>query len=149
MADKPLGPWLPSDYEILTQDGKRQARVHAVSTWRSPAEYVQAWSLFRQWYFFPTPERFFYKHKVLESPPAHSEWVYDYEAHFLNIMGAPRHSAKSQIIGREIPIHRALVIPRLEILLVTASDDLVEKRFAEFQKQFIENLTMGYAKGGE
>lgn len=135
----PKGPYYPDDYKDLTKEGQKLARLHAVSTWSSPDEYVRAWTNFRTYYLLSTEDGFFYKTKPTASPPAHYQWVHDYENFMLNLMGAPRHSAKSQIIGREVPLHRALTMNYREIMLVLCSKDLVKDRFLDLKRQLVEN----------
>ena len=144
---KPNGPYLPDDYADLTKKGQIKARVHAVSTWKTPDEHVKAWELFRQLYFLPTKPKFFYKYAVKSSPRAHYQWVHDYMAYQFNIMGGPRHSAKSQVMGREIPIFHSLTMPRQDILLILCSNDLMDERFDELKLQFEENEFLRYDFG--
>jgi hypothetical protein len=129
---------LPPDYADLTEDGQRLARVNACCLRRDPEEYVTSWAFFRQAYLEVTPEGFFYKRRKA-SPPAHSQMVWDMAAYGRNVHVAPRGSAKSTVIGKEIPIKEALTRPFCAELLVLAIHPMVEQRFATFQKQFTDN----------
>lgn len=130
---------LPADYPDLTADGQRSARVAAVSSWQTPEEFVQAWALFRSLYFFQLPTGMFYTTGICPSPTAHYDWVHDYMAYTKNIMAAPRGSAKSIIIGKEIPILLSLTRPFSHIILLLSNNDMVVDRFETFMEQFEQN----------
>lgn len=137
---EPVG-WglLPDDYADLTEDGQRLARIHAVSTYSNADEFVAAWALFRSLYLFPLPHGSFYPHGRHPSPQAHYEWVHDYYAHPRNAIGAPRAAAKSIVLGKEIPLMRAITRPYHKIAIGLSSDKFVEERLDELSQQFKRN----------
>lgn len=104
----PLFP-LPPDYEELTREGSRQARVNACSLCRTgdPLDFVWAWAFFRQEYLFPLPEGRWYDVGRVESPPEHYQMVYALAAYRRNILIFPRIFAKSTI-AREVQLLQLL-----------------------------------------
>ncbi len=139
--DSLRNPWypLPADYPELTAEGQRQARVAAVSRRKTPQEFVESWALFRQLYLMPLPPGAFYPTGALPSPTAHYEWIHDFEAYSRNAIGAPRASAKSTILGKELPLLNALTRPYYTQLIVLANDRMVEQRFEDLALQLTEN----------
>lgn len=135
--DNPFYP-LPKDYEDLTVDGKRQARIAAVSDQSTPLKMVAAWDCFRRMYLIPTEPGFFY-HDYKESPSFHYEMIYDAGDCSRNVQMAPRGFAKSVIIGTELPLMLLLTRKYIRIVLSLATDSLVEGRFEQIITQLVEN----------
>lgn len=129
---------LPPDYPQLDAEGQRLARVNACCLRATPADFVAAWAFFRATYLDPLPEGVFYKRKV-ESPPGHYQWVHDMARYGRNIHAAPRGSAKSTIIGLEVPLLLVLTRPYYYLLQILSIHAQVEKRFTIFQQQLCEN----------
>ena len=65
--------------------------------------------------------------------------VYDLGKYARNATAAPRGSAKSTVIGLEIPLLLSLTRPHYEMSLGLATDRLVEERFDKIIQQFVEN----------
>jgi hypothetical protein len=135
---------LPGDYDSLTEEGQRLARVNAASLWQLAPEYaVHSWDYFRNEYLDAggtgrLEEGFFYD-RPIPSPPAHYAWTYDLALNDLNIWAAPRGGAKSTVLTLENVMMRALTKPWMRILIVVSKKDFVEKRFAVFMRMFEEN----------
>jgi len=129
---------LPKDYGDLTAEGQRQARIATVSRQNTPMEVVQAWDLFRNLYLRPTQPGFFY-HNYCPSPDFHYEAIYDAGQYNRNLLAAPRGTAKSWIIGLELPLFLLLTVPYIRIVLSLATDRQIEERFDLLMKQFNEN----------
>lgn len=146
--DNPMWP-LPKDYEFLTEEGKKQARIQAVSDHSTPFRLVVAWDMFRRLYLMPTEPGFFY-HDFKPSPPFHYEMIYDLGRYGRNLYAAPRGTAKSIVMGTEVAIFLALTRPYIRIMLGMATDRLVEGRFDLLIAQFTENpfiiADFGYQK---
>jgi len=136
-----FGEWnLPPDYESLTSDGKRAARLNAVACRETPSDMITAWNFTRQ-YYFTHDESYFYK-EYCPSPPMH----YDIVSCFRHpkrehAIAAPRGYSKSTIAGLEVPLIEILSpsVKGMEIGLVLAKDDMVEERFDKIMVQLEEN----------
>jgi len=135
--ENPYWP-LPADYPELSEDGKRNARLAAVSTQNTIDAFVGAWMLFRRMYLIPTEPGFFY-HNYAESPPFHYDLIRFAAEYARNLVAAPRGYAKSVIIGTELPLMLMLTRPYIRIALGMATDKLIEDRFEIFNRQFQEN----------
>jgi hypothetical protein len=92
---------LPPDYEDLTFDGKRLARVNAASLNGPPDLEVAADRFFCDTYLRPW-ESGWYSDTFVESPPAHAEWVRDWYTHKRLIHIAPRGGCKTTKLLEDI-----------------------------------------------
>jgi hypothetical protein len=129
---------LPADYGNLSKEGQKLARVSTLMDQSTPEKLVERWNLFRRLYLCTVGESF-YKGGFQESPPFHAQMVRDLGAYGRNAVGAPRGSAKSMVIGTEIPLFFTLTRPYYETMLALATDRLVEDRFDKLNAQFTEN----------
>jgi hypothetical protein len=134
----PLFP-LPQDYESLTLDGQRQARLAVLSDHWPPYKLVLAWDLFRRLYLAQTKEAVFYKNGFKESPDFHSDMVFDMSRYGRNAYAAPRGSAKSTVIAVEMSLLLSLSRPFYEIILALSTDKQVEERFDHIMMQLEQN----------
>jgi len=128
---------LPPDYETLSPEGQRLARVNAVSLRETPEDYVWSWHFFREYYLKPEESMFY-----LEPAPSskfHYDLAYFRGAYPRNVILAPRGSAKSTVVGTEFILLDALAGPRTPTLLVLAKDAFVEQRFAKLMIQLEHN----------
>ncbi len=135
--DNPYYP-LPKDYESLSQDGQREARLAVLHRQDTPMHLVEAWDFFRRVYLAGVG-KLFYKNGFEESPDFHYEMLFDLGTHGRNAQAAPRGSAKSTVIGIEVPLLIALTRPHYAMTLGLATDRLVEERFDILIQQFVEN----------
>jgi len=133
----PLWP-LPKDYEELSVDAQKQARLAVLHNQSTPYDLVVAWDFFRRCYLAGAG-KLFYKNSFEESPPFHYEMISDLGEYGRNAEAAPRGSAKSTVIGLEAPLLLSLTRPHYEMTLGLATDRLVEERFDKLMQQFIEN----------
>lgn len=131
----PLYP-LPPDYTDLTEEGKKEARLSILSKQDTPEEMVMAWACFRRWYLEKSPT--FYKNRMV-SPKFHYIIPRDMGKHRLNILAAPRGSAKSVVAGTEMPMLLAATRPHFEVALCLATDKLVEERISKIMLEFETN----------
>jgi len=133
----PLWP-LPRDYEELNSEAQKQARLTVLHNQSTPFDLVVAWDFFRRCYLAGAG-KLFYKKSFEESPEFHYELVNDLGQYARNCIAAPRGSAKSTVIGLEIPILLALTRPHYEMSLGLSTDKQVEKRFSKIMQQFVKN----------
>ena len=133
----PIWP-LPKDYEELSLDGQKQARLAVLHNQSTAFDLVVAWDFFRRCYLAGAG-KLFYKNSFEESPDFHYEMLLDLWTHGRNAWAAPRGSAKSTVIGIEVPLLVALTRPHYEMSLGLATDRLVEERFDKLIQQFVEN----------
>jgi len=137
--NRPYPIWpLPKDYEELTLDGQKQARLAVLHNQSTPFNLVVAWDFFRRCYLAGVG-KLFYKNGFEESPPFHYEMISDLGEYGRNAQAAPRGSAKSTVIGIETPLLLALTRPHYEMTLGLATDRLAEERFDKLIQQFVEN----------
>jgi len=137
--NRPYPIWpLPKDYEELSLDGQKQARLAVVHNQGTAFDLVVAWDFFRRCYLGGAG-KLFYKNGFEESPRFHYDMVYDLWTHGRNAWAAPRGSAKSTVIGLEVPLLLGLTRPHYEMSLGLATDRLVEERFDKLIQQFTEN----------
>ncbi len=129
---------LPKDYAELTEDGQKKARIAVLSDHSTPEKFVGAWYLFRKLYLKPMGKSF-YKGGFVSSPKFHYEAVYDLGRYARNVLAAPRGTAKSTVVGKEVPILLALTRPYYPIALGLSKDEAVEIRFDEIMTQFTDN----------
>ncbi len=129
---------LCEDYADLSLDGQKQARLAVLHRQDTPQHLCEAWDFFRRVYLAGVG-KLFYKNGFEESPPFHYDMVYDLGNFGRNAEAAPRGSAKSTVIGIEIPLLVALTRPHYEVALGLATDRLVEERFDKIIQQIVEN----------
>ena len=130
---------LPSDYDKLTEKGKQQARFAILYDQSTPENLVRAWQCFRQWYLKADP--IFYK-RPLPSPAFHSQLVYDMGAFRRNAIAAPRGSAKTTVITREVPLLFMYTRNNFETSISKATDNMVESDFDFIMQQMEENQAL-------
>lgn len=135
--DNPFYP-LPKDYPTLSVDAQKEARLATLRKQDTPMEQVAAWDLFRRLYLMPTEPGFFYHH-FSPSPPFHYEAVYDLGNYGRNVLAAPRGTAKSVVLGTEIPLFLLLTRPYYRLILSLATDKLIESRFDTIINQLVNN----------
>ena len=133
----PIWP-LPKDYEELSTDAQKQARLAVLHNQLTPFDLVVAWDFFRRCYLGGVG-KLFYKKGFDESPDFHYEMIYDLGEHGRNAQAAPRGSAKSTVIGLEAPLLLSITRPHYEISLGLSTDRQVEERFDKLIQQFVEN----------
>lgn len=97
--DNPQYP-LPPDYNSLTMEGQRLARLNALSLQETPTDLVHAWEFFRKEYLMP--EGAYWYKRLVPSPPGHYQMIYDMGQWSLNAEAAPRSFAKSTICNEAV-----------------------------------------------
>ena len=137
--NRPYPIWpLPRDYEELSDEGQKQARLAVLHNQATPFDLVVAWDFFRRCYLAGAG-KLFYKNGFEESPDFHYQMIYDLAEHGRNATAAPRGSAKSTVIGIEAPLLLSLTRPHYEMTLGLATDRLTEERFDKLMVQFDKN----------
>jgi len=137
--NRPYSIWpLPKDYGELSSDGQKQARLAVLHNQSTAFDLVVAWDFFRRCYLAGAG-KLFYKKGFEESPDFHYEMIFDLGQHARNAIAAPRGSAKSTVVGLEIPLLLSLTRPHYETTLGLCTDRAVEDRFDILIQQFVEN----------
>lgn len=131
---------LPADYDQLSIEGRRQARVAVLSCQRTPEDLVHAWAFFRANYLRDTEDETigWYDPPVLESCEDHYRYVYDLGAYSRNVLAYPRGFGKS-IILKELILLWALTRPHFKVVLVKSTDDFVHADFQQLMNQLEDN----------
>ncbi|RMH78278.1 MAG: hypothetical protein D6681_20290 [Calditrichaeota bacterium] len=128
---------LPPDYEELTSDGKRQARLEAVCRQDNPDAFEAAWVFFRE-YYLGDPEVGFYDQKV-ESPPMHYDMIRVLSTSKATLLACPRGFAKSTIVAEELPLMMLLTRPGSRIYIVKSTEGFIRESFDRLRMQLEEN----------
>jgi len=129
---------LPRDYDTLSSDGQKLARLSVLTDHSTPLKFVISWDFFRRIYLAQTENVVFYKKGFSLSPPFHYNLVFDMGMHGRNVTAAPRGSAKSTVLT-EVAMLLALTKPPYETMFGLATDKLVEERFDQIMFQFQDN----------
>lgn len=130
---------LPPDYDSLSREGKRLARLNGVRLQGpDPRLFLRAFLLFDQLYLRSQPNGVFYKDPL---PPAkaHLQAILDLASFQLNAWAYPRGTGKSTLLGTAVPLFMSLTRPRYDILMVLAKDDFVTDRFSRFMSMYEGN----------
>jgi len=130
---------LPGDYDQLSPDAQRQARLAVLNNQNTPLDLVIAWYLFRTIYLKGSEDCPFYKDGQVESPDFHYELIRDIGKYALNAWAAPRGSAKSTVVSLELPMLLALTRPFYDISLFFSTERMKQPRFDTLMMQFTEN----------
>jgi hypothetical protein len=130
---------LPLDYDELSVEGQRLARLAVLQDHSTPEKFLIAWWFLRTFYLAQSKEAVLYKDGVSESPPFHYEMILDAATFGRNAWAAPRGTAKSHVIGLELPLLLLLTRSNYEIILALATDKLVEERFERLRPQLERN----------
>jgi hypothetical protein len=133
----PLYP-LCRDYDELTEDGQRQARLAVLCDHSTPAKFVLAWDFFRRVYL-GAKDALFYKKGFQESPPFHFEMIHALSKHGRNGWAAPRGYAKSTVMILEAPLLLALTHPGFEIMSCFSTEKMLTPRFDVLKYQLTQN----------
>ena len=123
----------------MTAEGQRLARVATVRRQDNPKEFVEAWALFRALYLFPPEAEFYDPRKLKPSPDLHYRLVNNMMAYPRNVIAAPRGSAKSTVLGVEIPLFISITRDMWKTILCLASERLVEEQMSSIMQQITEN----------
>jgi len=150
----PLYP-LVADYETLTTDGRRQARVNACRQWMLPISAypynsiemkaearVASLRFFDLWYLWPNPEiefdPMFYDDEPMRTPDLHWDIVRQWATSDANIAIAPRGSAKSTLVKKD----NALLLlsrPVNSITYATSTNENATNMGLTLKMQFRDN----------
>ena len=133
----PLYP-LCEDYDSLTAEGQRQARLAVLCDHSTPMKLVEAWDFFRKVYLAGSEQQPFYKDGFCPSPEFHSDMMYGLGAYAMNAWAAPRGSAKSTVM-MEAAMLLALTKPHFETMLLFSTDRQKTPRFDTLMAQFQRN----------
>lgn len=129
---------LPPDYDELTADGQKEARLFVLRDQSTPMKLVESWALFRNLYLRPRGDAF-YQAGFKPSPPFHYQLVEDLGRWSRNAQAAPRGFAKSTVIGIEIPLLLSLTRPYYSMAMGMATQNLIEGRFDKIMIELTQN----------
>ncbi len=123
---------LPADYDDLTEDGQRMARVNACRQWLIPEENLETrgnnlvasvwW--FDRYYLWPDDEAdfnpLFYDDTPLETPDFHWVLLRQWASYRLTAAVAPRGSAKSYLNCKDMLL-RLITRPAYSFVYATST----------------------------
>lgn len=145
----PLYP-LPPDYEDLTLDGQRLARINACRQWTIPskdplirgARLIESGKFFDFYYLWPDPEAdfdpLFYDDPPLAWPEMHEEILYQEANSRASLVIAPRGSAKSTLRRKMVAL-KMLSKPGYSLAYITSSQDNVMDTGSKIKDQLYNN----------
>ena len=141
---------LPADYETLTPDGQREARVNACRQWLVPTDnpeekadrFAASLLFFESWYLWPDPEDefdpMFYDDAPVVTPKGHVAIYREWAKNSASLVIAPRGYAKSNCIRKSI-IMQMLTRPQFSFIYATSTNDNAKHSGQIIKSQFIEN----------
>jgi hypothetical protein len=141
---------LPADYDTLTADGQRQARVNACGLWSLPTKdldergdnLVSSLWFFDRYYLTPDQDEdfnpLFYDDTPLETPDFHWVLARQWAAYRLTASVAPRGSAKSYLNCKDMLL-RLLTRPAYSFVYATSSHPNTREVGERLKRQFIHN----------
>jgi phage terminase large subunit-like protein len=141
---------LPADYETLTPDGQREARVNACRQWLVPTDdpeekadrFAASLLFFESWYLWPDPDDefdpMFYDDKPVVTPKGHVAIYREWAKNSASLVIAPRGYAKSNCIRKSI-IMQMLTRPQFSFIYATSTNDNAKHSGQIIKSQFIEN----------
>lgn len=128
---------LPPDYADLTAEGKRLARVNAVSLGGEPELDVASWRFLRNYYLVPESSNW-YKDGYVESPESHSDWVREWYTYSRLVMACPRGFCKTTINLEDI-MRQLLTRRNWECVLFLSTREFCSDRMGRVMNQLEEN----------
>jgi hypothetical protein len=134
----PYYPLVP-DYNLLTKEGKRQARVAVCRDDSSATAYITGHIFFRSHYLAPQGETFYQEGGLLPTAPGHILMLQDYCRFPLCVEAFPRGHGKSTIFSKELPLREVVCFPFRQVVVCTASEKLVADKAAPVMIQLEEN----------
>ncbi len=141
---------LPADYDTLTEDGQRQARVNACRQWllteddpvRRGNNLVSSVWFFDRFYLWPDEEAdfnpLFYDDMPLETPDFHWVLLRQWAAYRMTAAVAPRGSAKSYLNCKDMLL-RLLTRPAYSFVYATSTHPNAREVGERIKRQFIHN----------
>lgn len=144
----PLYP-LPSDYETLTREGQRQARVNACRQWllgsvgeEKAHNLVASVWFFDKYYLWPDEEMdfnpLFYDDMPLETPEFHWVLLRQWANWRMTAAVAPRGSAKSYLMTKDM-LMRLVTRPAYSFVYATSTHPNAREVGERMKRQFIHN----------
>jgi phage terminase large subunit-like protein len=141
---------LPSDYDSLTVQGQRQARVNACRQWLLPEEdparrgdnLVSSVWFFDRFYLWPDEEAdfnpLFYDDTPLETPDFHWVLLRQWASYRMTAAVAPRGSAKSYLNCKDMLL-RMITRPAYSFVYATSTHPNAREVGERIKRQFIHN----------
>ena len=141
---------LPADYDDLTEDGQRMARVNACRQWLIPEENLETrgnnlvasvwW--FDRYYLWPDDEAdfnpLFYDDMPLETPDFHWVLLRQWASYRLTAAVAPRGSAKSYLNCKDMLL-RLITRPAYSFVYATSTHPNAREVGERIKRQLIHN----------
>lgn len=145
----PLHP-LPPDYESLTEEGQRLARVNACRQWLVPStspearahSFISSLLFFEHHYLHPDPETdfnpMFFDDEPVPTPAGHLAIYREWATSPASICVAPRGYAKSSCIRKSI-LMQMLSRPGFSFIYATSTNDNAKQTGQIIKLQFSQN----------
>lgn len=147
--ENPLYP-LPADYDTLTAEGQRLARINATRQWLLPTadlkqkaiDFISALRFFEAWYLWPDPDTdfnpLFFDDAPVPTPKGHVSIYKEWATSRSSIAVAPRGYAKSNCIRKSILL-QMLTRPAFSFIYATSSHDNAQQTSQIIKSQFTDN----------
>lgn len=137
-ANNPCWP-LPADYNVLSSEGQRQARVSVCRDVSGKTAFVAGHLFFRQHYLAPEGQRFYGESGLLPPAPGHIDMLEDFFLYPFCAEAAPRGGGKTKIFGNEMPLRGIVCWPYREVVVCSASEKLIAAKAEMIMIQLEEN----------
>jgi len=141
---------LPHDYEELSEEGCRLARVNASRLWKLPnqtpleksATYVASLNFFDQYYLYPDHDAdfdpMFYDMDPLPTPDMHWDIARQWATQRLCIGIAPRGAAKSKLVQKSVVLE-IITCPMTSVVYATSTLDNTKMTGQVVKDQVVNN----------
>lgn len=147
--ENPLYP-LPADYDTLSHEGQRLARLNACRQWLLPSmdlkqraiDFISSMRFFEAWYLWPDSSAdfnpLFFDDTPVETPAGHTSIYKEWATSRSSIVIAPRGYAKSNCIRKSILL-QMLTRPAFSFIYATSSHDNAQQTSQIIKTQFTDN----------
>ena len=138
---------LPKDYLELTEEGQREARVNACSSWydlkkpkdiiSDPDAFVTGFRFFKEYYrkgWRGNQAKYY-----LDSPKFHDDWIRDVAFNPHIIITSFRSSGKTIVFGEELPEFLVVTRPNTPITYTSSTDKLTTKQVRAVRMDIEQN----------
>ncbi|MFH0981824.1 MAG: hypothetical protein V2A79_09825 [Planctomycetota bacterium] len=158
--NNPFWP-LPPDYEDLSAEGRRQARVAVCrdeTVVRRPGRdgqperfalgFIAGHLFFRNYYLAPEGPKFYGESGLLPPAPGHIDMLNDFALYPFCAEAYTRGGGKSTIFARETPLRGIVCFPYREVVVSSASEKLAAIKAESVMTQLEENerITADFGK---
>lgn len=140
-----MGQTLPYDYQALTGEGKRRARIAACTPFEgmTPEQFADSYEFFVSYYLCRDPDSEdvaeFYPPPRLPSPPLHRELIADLARYQKHLFIHPRYFGKSILFSESVPLWLAITNRKFSVVIVCSNNKNTQRRLGNISQQILHN----------